>query len=341
MAIFMHVLRTAAISILAVLHAAACQADIVPLPELQYTNLLSRYRLGTITVTASTLTSFRYHLNDRDRRKILDGESEPIPQACRLMTRYLGQVYQSFLKPGLGIALLQINLATNRAYVKPEADFTGSLVELEWTPAEVRSVAILVDVLLRGIEVAKTASASPPKSGAGLIESWQIFSVLSKNPYIPPAGLTGYLRSIASLAAATNETPIIQAKEIDPRAYSEIMTFYSNSKQIELATRKALGEQGKGKMDFLLEPRQLFSGREYENVAGAVLLEQAIAAKGLKKLTDEEASKISALQVAPAYSKYLKNGSYEANLTENFDYLLPSQNWILKGTRDQKFPSAF
>lgn len=318
-----------AIGLVALLQMQSSHADSALMPDILAASLKERYRQGMISLTSSTLSSFRAHLADKDRRSALDKETDPIPQACRLLAKYLDQVFPSFLQPTRGVVLLQINLLTNRAYVKLESDFSGSLAELEWTAAEVRSVAILIDVLLRGADLARQATSTAKINGEGLSASWKQFSSLSNSPYVPTTALAGYLRGVVYLAKGDRQ-PIVEVKEADPRAYSEIMTFFANTSEIERATATTLGAQGvTNKKGLLIGFDSPVADFKYEATVSKILLDQALAAKNLKKISGTEASELSASRIAPAYSSSLKSSTY--NWANNFDMgMRLHQEWFPK-----------
>lgn len=235
---------------------------------------------------------------------MLDTQTEPIPSACRLFERFLDKAFSN-LEPGFGVAFVQIDLQTSRAYLKMDSDTSGSLQEIEWTKDEVLSVAILIDTLLQGLDTVRKITHTAGLSSDGIALSWTQFSTMSNSPYISEDAWGSYLMAVKNIVDK-EEMVLGQIKDSDQRAYSEIKTFLANSAVLERSLTTGLTSKFKS-MHQLRGALQSQQGRLLITSATAkVTLDQAMAAMDLKKLAPSEASRIVATELLPAYSAAIK-----------------------------------
>lgn len=256
--------------------------------ELQVASLQEKYRLGSIYVNSGTLNSFRSHLHNGLKRQALDSMTHPIPMACKVLQLYLDSRYMEMLKPGWGISILIVDFKVGRAFSKSEADTTGSVAELEWTRAEVLAVAELVDRLLYGSGTFRDLALKIGTEPKSIVQAWQKITSSASNPYTTTDSVAQYLKS---LKEATDKDPALveKVKLVDPKTYAQVSTFIDNANQIEMAVAKLgliAGSIKRNAWNFNQDDIVLFGSKS----SSAVLIDQAVSAKDLIKLTPEQAT---------------------------------------------------
>lgn len=265
-----------------------CFSQIAPNSELQVASLQEKYRYGSIYVNSGTLNSFRSHLHNGLKRQALDSMTHPIPMACKVLQLYLDSRFMEMLKPGWGISILIVDFKVGRAFSKSEADTTGSVTELEWTRAEVLAVAELVDKLLYGTGTFRDLALKIRTEPKSIVEAWQNATSSDSNPYTTTDSVAQYLKS---LKEATDKDPALleKVKLVDPKTYAQVSTFIDNTNQIEIASTKSgsVARGIKGNVwNFNHDDLVLFGSKS----SSAVLIDQAVSAKNLIKLTPEQAT---------------------------------------------------
>ena len=265
--------------------------------DLQIAMLQQRYEMGSIFLNSGTLNSFRSHLHDIKKRKILDSLTDPIPKACRVFQLYLDSRFLEMLKPGWGISVLVLDFTSGRAFTKEESDSTGSVHKLEWTREDVLAVVGLVDKLLHGTDSFRELALKLVDDPHSVVSGWRRVASADNDPYVTSDSVVEYLRSLKA-ASDQNLELVEKIRTADARTYSEVSTFLDNTKQIDLASRA-----------------QLFRGTDMVNLwelgkesqqspnrfaVNSLILQQARSAKNLIKLSPEQASSV-AKSLQPSY----------------------------------------
>ena len=207
---------------------AFAQASMVDEPMPRGFN--EKYSDDLISLTADQLNAFRNHLRNSDYRKRLEGQPDPIPKACQFIFPFLDLLYNDSFQNGKRAVFFQINLGTRRAAVKYENDWSGTLKQLPWTKAEVRIVAILVDLLLSGQQAADRAAAAI-SSDAPLL-AWKRYEDLASSPFTTESALSAYLIALKGKAESVIDS-VPTSGAGDALAYAQLKTLFDNFRTVE------------------------------------------------------------------------------------------------------------